>query len=174
MDQVTLHSSWRGIATTVGGGSTLLALGVLGFVAGGVNVIPIVLFVAGAVFVLITLFDYPIRATFSADGVERKAVLRRQRLAWEDVRELSRLRPRRAGPWRPPAMGGLLAHVGRRRYLLVDQLESPLEFDAVVAVVGEETAERLTLDTMSRPPDDTNPTWIYRRSRWAPDSSRGR
>jgi preprotein translocase subunit SecG len=82
MERVTLHSSWRGIATTVGGGSTLLALGALGFVAGGVNVVPIVLVIAGVVFVLITLFDYPIRSTFTADGVERKAVLRRQRFAW--------------------------------------------------------------------------------------------
>lgn len=171
MEGVTLHSSWRGIGASIAGGLTVLGLGLLGFAAAGrVAVFPAVLVAAGTLFVLVTLLDYPVASTFTADGVERRMVLRRQFIAWGRVRQLTRTRPGLVGGLRKLTLGGLVAAVGRRRYLLVDQLESLPEFNAVIDVLGDDTAEALSLDTMTRPPEETNPTWLYRRHKWAPDS----
>ena len=131
----------------------------------------VALLVVGAVLVVGVLADYPVATTFTPDGFRRRMVLRHQTVAWHRVSQLTRVRPGVTRNLRGLSHGGLAAAVGRRRYLLVDQPESPDEFDALYELVGER-AEDLGLSGRIRPDDGTPPTWIYRRSKWAPENAR--
>lgn len=167
---ITLHSSWRGIVAAFAGSSLLLLAGATGVAVTGWRVFPTSLLALGVVFVAGVAADYPIASTFTADGVERRALLRRHRIAWERVDQLSRARPGLLGNVRRMVLGGLVAVIGRRRYLLVDQVESGPEHDRLEAVLGE-WGRQLELDRLTRPSDDVTPTWVYRRPRWAPDEA---
>jgi len=166
---VTIHSSWRGLVFGAIGAAIIAGLGVLAVVrsdgAGG----PLVLLGVGMLLIGVVVFDLPVSSTFDADGVTRRALLRRHRLAWTAVDQLTRARPsmirvRRLKP------GGLVARVGRRRYLLVDQCESVAEYEEVERVLGA-AAELLRFDDLLIPPADAEPTWLYRRKRWAENSA---
>ena len=54
--------------------------------------------------------------------------------------------------------------VGRRRYLLVDQAESRIEYGEVRAVIAAGEAAISSLPPA--PPEHTPPTDLYRRGRW--------
>lgn len=149
------------------GGVAVLAVGVIAVVRGGWGVASAGVTLMGVALVAVALFDYPVATTFDADGVTRRMVLRRHHLAWSSIDQLSRTRPGLMRNLRKLAHGGLVAVRGRRRYLLVDQCESLDEFGAVVrhAVYdGVDLAAGVPV-----PPDATLPTWLHRRSKWAPD-----
>lgn len=146
-------------------------------VAGGVVVgstgwvlLPTLTLVFGTVLVLVVLLDYPVASTFDARGVTRRAALRHHRLAWDDVGQLTRARPSLVVRLRGLEPGGLVAKVGRRRYLLVDQCESTAEHKALERAVGD-AATGLRFGHLMIPPDTVDPTWTYRRRRWADHSS---
>ena len=75
---------------------------------------PLVL-IAGLIATLIVMVDYPIAVTFDADGLTRRTLLRRQRMRWSTIDQLSRSRPGIVAGVRKLAHGGLVAVVGRRR-----------------------------------------------------------
>ncbi len=160
---ITIHSSWKGVVLGGLGAVAVFAFGLAITISSGGAVIPVIMLFFGSVLLLTTLFDYPIASRFDADGVERRAMLRRQQITWDRVDQLTRTRPALAARSLTP--GGLAAKIGRRRYLLVDQCESVSEFDALGEVLAERYVE-LGLDEMLSPPADTDPTWTYRRKQW--------
>ncbi len=166
---VTLHSSWRGIATSALGAAAVLLAGVLVVAANGWRVLPTATLAIGSMLVAVVLFDYPVAATLDRDGVTRRMVLRRQVLQWDRVSSLSRTRPRLVSGLRELTQGGLVAVVGRRRYLLTDRCESVEEYQAVERALGVRAADLMATTPM--PAAETVPTWLHRRSRWAPTSS---
>lgn len=172
---VTLHSSWRGILLGSFGAAVLAAAGTYGVVAAGFRLIPTTLFVIGWVFVMTMVFDYPIASEFTAEGVERKMMLRRHHLDWSSVDQLTRTRPTFIKIDRRLEHGALAAKRGRRRYLLVDRLEGADEFDRVVSIVEDGGgAVHLGLSMLPRPGEKVPPTWLYRRRAWRPDHAEQR
>lgn len=137
------------------GAAVLGALIVAGFavmllVVGGVTVASVIVGVLALLLAGVVAFDLPLSARFTRDGVERRSMLRRQTIPWVRVRRLSRLR---SGIWRTfraEVRGGLVADVGGRSYLLVDRTESPIEFDELRRVLGDE-ADRLGVGESLRP-----------------------
>ena len=172
-ESVTLHSSWRGLLGSAFGATAVLAAGLFGVALGGWRVFPTVLVVVGAVFVAIVLLDYPVATTISHRGIDRRMVVWRQHLGWDRVRLITRVRPGITPRLRGAEHGGLAAVVGRRRILLVDQPESPAEFDQLYRIAGDR-ADDLGLHNRLRTGDGTNPTWLYRRAKWAPDGAERR
>lgn len=164
---VTLHSSWKGLILSAAGATVVFVFGLAGTLTSGGAAIPVVVLVLGAVFLLTVLFDYPVASRFTPDFVERRAMLRRQTIAWERVDQLTRARPALLG-LRNLKPGGLTAKVARRRYLLVDQCEAIAEFDRLGDVLADRYVE-LGVDEMIPPHTETDPTWTYRRRRWQPE-----
>lgn len=175
--ELRLHSSLRGIAAAF---STPVLLGGLGgwvLATRGLHPVPLGLVVLATVLAAVVLADYPLSSRFAADGIERRCPLRRHHLAWDGIDALqraagSRLRRRLvpvagedegAGPRRRlvASPGGLVAVRGRRRYLLVDQPESPEEHDVLLALVA--AAAPGVAVVAPRPPAGVPPTWLYRR-----------
>jgi hypothetical protein len=167
-DGVVLHSSWRGIIGGVLGAMVLCALGGVPLLFGRGGIGAPVVAVVGAVLLAVMLWDYPVASHFGSDGIQRRAFLRHHVLCWGEIDELARTRPgmRAAMNWRSGGLssGGLVAVVGRRRYLLVDQAESRAEYRAVREVMAASEAALLSLPPA--PPEDTPPTDLYRRRRW--------
>lgn len=162
---VTLHSSWRGILWSVLGAGAVFAAGLASVILTGAATASLILFVVGAVLLAVVLFDYPVAAEFDADGVTRRPLLRRHRIEWIRVVQLTRTRPGIAAAARNLKPGGLAVKVGRRRYLLVDQCESILEYDDLVELLSE-SDDQLGLDELIIPPVGVEPTFTYRRRKW--------
>jgi hypothetical protein len=167
--ELTLHSSWRGIIASFAGGVLLLVIGVLNLVYRGVDVVSVGFATIGALVLVGLAFDYPIASSFDGAGVTRRALARRKRIEWGGVRQLSRTRGSGLRAATGTRLGGLVAIVGRRRYLLVDQVESGAEYDDLERLLGE-LAARLEIDLVMRPGDEVAPTWLYRRRRWRMES----
>ena len=139
----------------------------------GANVVTVGLLITSVIFAAVAMFDLPISAEFRPDGVVRRTVLRHQFIEWD---RLNRLRRLRVGVWRTRRDGnggGLIADVKGRNYVLVDTMESAIEYDDLRRVLGE-WADALGLNDQMRPPDGRSPTWLYRKDRWKPDSARSR
>jgi len=109
----------------------------------------------------------PLHTVFVPAGVVRVCALRRHRLAWTTITAIERVPRRlarrdhdRARPRRP---GGLVARIGRRRYLLCNRSEGALEFDALTRMVS--SWDDAVVLRAARPPQDTAPTGLYRRRR---------
>ncbi|MEM9037935.1 MAG: hypothetical protein AAGD18_25325 [Actinomycetota bacterium] len=164
---LVLHSSWTGIVLTVAGAILLCIFTVLLVLGGALWWIIAVAAVLTAISLGVVCFDLPVASEFTSAGVTRRAPLRHQHLAWSDVRRLTRHRSGLARNRSEQAGGGLVAEIGRRRYALVDRMESAIEFDELRRVLGEH-GERLGVDQMARPADGRSPTWMYRRSHWRP------
>lgn len=164
---VTLHSSWKGLILSAAGAIVVFAFGLGVTLASGGATIPVGIVVLGAILLLTVLFDYPVASRFTPEFVERRAILRRQTIAWERVDQITRARPALVG-LRNLRPGGLTAKVGRRRYLLVDQCEAITEFDHLGEVLSDRYAA-LGMDEMIPPHAETDPTWTYRRRRWQPE-----
>lgn len=167
---IVLHSTWRGIATSLLSPVLLVALAVYAMVrAGRLAPVAVVIGCVGAVLLLVALLDYPWRAILSPGGITRWSPLRRHRLGWDDVEALRRApgpilrRWDREGDRRPMAigLGGLCACRGRRRYLLINTVESRQEFDTLRAAV-DEWAPHVGLG-VDPPPANAPPTWLYHR-----------
>jgi len=168
-DSITLHSSWRGIGLAYGGAATLMVLVLVAVVGEASTVVSIGVGLAAVSAMLVVLLDLPIATTFTAEGVLRRAVLRKHRISWDRIRRVSRFRKGLlsfvgGGP------GGLVAEVGLARQLLVDVCESQVEFDEIRRILGTERAIALGFTDETRPPDGTKPTWLHRRDRWRPAS----
>lgn len=164
-EAITLHSSWRGVVGSFAGATLLAVIGLSVLASNGLTVVSGLLTFVGVGVLFGVAFDYPIASTFDGDGVVRRALLRRHRMRWDEVRQLTRARPGVVAGMRGLVPGGLVALVGRRRYLLVDQTESGAEYDQLEELLGD-LAEALSIDTLRRPPDTVNPTWVYRRAHW--------
>lgn len=164
-DSVTLHSSWKGIVLSGLGALLVVVLGLVSTLSTGGAPVPLVVLALGVFFVAAIVFDYPIASRFTADGVERRPLLRRHFISWDGVDQLTRARPALRSMLRGLTPGGLTAKVGRRRYLLVDQCEALAEFEALGDVL-EARYVTLGIDEMVQPPTSVDPTWTYRRKQW--------
>lgn len=153
-------------------GVVLIAAGTFSTLSTGGAVGSLLLLGVGVIILVVVVADFPVSSVFDRDGVSRRPILRRHRLTWDRVDRLTRTRPSIAARARNTAPGGLVAKVGRRRYLLVDQCESIGEYDALVELLTGH-ADRLGLDELVMPPPGVDPTYTYRRRKWqnpsAPD-----
>ncbi len=169
-DSVVLHSTWTGIVMAVLGSIMMAVVTIAVLATEGWSWWSGALVVVTTALSVVVLFDLPIAAEFGADAVTRRNLARRHRLRWDDVQRLERLRVGILRTRRRGVGGGLVARIGHRRYVLVDTVESQLEFDAVRRVLGER-ADVLGLTDDLRPEEGHNPTWLYRRQHWRPDSA---
>lgn len=170
---ITLHSTWVGIVMSYAGAAMFVGFSLLLLLDIGANVITVAMMVVSSVFAVIALLDLPIAAEFRSDGVIRRTALRHQFIEWDRVDRLRRLRVGIMRTKSDSRGGGLVAKMGKRRYMLVDTMESALEFDDLIRVMGE-WADALGLNDATKPPDGRSPTWLYRRDRWKPESARSR
>jgi hypothetical protein len=170
---VVLHSSLTGIGLSIGGVLLLAALALFAVVSAGSTIVMWALVVATVVSAAVILFDMPISSSFDTDGVTRRALLWHQRLPWDDVHRLSRVRKGMFRSSKAAPTGGLIAVRGRRHYTLVDQMEGHAEHAALRIALGE-SGERLGIDRIAQPAIDQPPTWLHRRAKWAPTSSSDR
>lgn len=170
---ITLHTRWRHLLGSAFGAVFLTAGGTYGVATVGFNPMTTILFVFGWISLAVVSFDVPVAATFSAEGVRRRTPLRTQFLRWQPGDALTRGRPslvRREGTVR---QGGLVLWRGKRRYMLVEQVESRDEHAAVIRIVDTEGTPGALVDLSGAvsPPEDAAPTWLYRRRRWRPDDA---
>ncbi len=166
-----LHSSLTGIVSVLLGVGLLAVLSVVGLFSAGFTwvtgpLVLITLIAAGA-----ALFDMPVSSVFDAEGVTRRALVRHQRLHWDDVNRLSRVRKGMFRSSKASPTGGLIAVRGRRNYTLVDRMEGHQEHAALRLSLGA-AGERLGVDRIAQPPLDQTPTWLHRRAKWAPENQR--
>lgn len=167
--EVTIYSSWRGMATAFASPLLLLAVGAIGVSAVGFRGVPRFITIIGLGLLTVSLLDLPLHTRFDAEGIHRRCLLRQHTLPWDRVTVLQRARGnlksyvqlKGTADERMPS-GGLVAVVGRaRRYQLSDRIECRSEFDMLRDVV------RL-LDgdvelTAVRPSAASPPTTLYRR-----------
>jgi hypothetical protein len=160
---VVLHTSWRGRLKAIGAPAILLALAAAGLISGGFGPVSVGSLVVGVVLAVIVIADYPLQVVFGADGIERRCLARRERLPWKEVTAI--IRPAYYSPlrrWRKPSTG-LIAQIGKRRYLLTDRMESEHEHAALLRGLG--TWDRGLPVEATKPPDDSAPTWLHKRRR---------
>ena len=157
-----LHSSWRGIVGGLIGGGVLGGFGLWAVVAVGPAPVPVIVLVLGVFVLAVMVADFPLSAEIGRDGVTRRTMLRAHHLPWTRIRMLSRGRP--AVRVRSLTPGPLVAVVGRRRYLLVDQVESRAEFDDLVDLLRS-IGRLVDAEELLPPPEGAAPTWVYRRGR---------
>lgn len=167
--EVTIHSSWRGIILSFVGACVVVLVGSFAVAVNGARVVPVAILAFGVVLVVGAAYDYPIASTFDGDRVVRRTMLRAQVLPWDRVMVLTRTRPNFVASRRGQVSGGLVAVVGRRRYLLTDHVESLGEHLVLVRLLED---RELGVYELMRPADDVTPTWLYRRKRWRPESAR--
>ncbi len=170
---VTLHSTWTGIVMSYVGAALFVAFAVGLLAVSEVNVVTVGLLVTSVAFAAVALFDLPLAAEFRRDGVVRRTALRHQFIDWDRVTRLRRLRVGLLRTRRDGRGGGLVAAINGRKYVLVDTMESAIEFDELRRVLVE-WADALGLNGQMRPPDGRSPTWLYRKDRWKPESARTR
>lgn len=170
---ITLHSTWTGIVMSYLGAALFVAFSVGLLWVGGPTLVTVGLLVTSSAFAAVALFDLPFAAEFRRDGVVRRTALRHQFIDWDRVSRLRRLRVGLLRTRRDGRGGGLVAAIDGRKYVLVDTMESSVEFDDLQRVMGE-WAEALGLTAHLRPPDGRSPTWLYRKDRWKPESARTR
>ncbi len=139
----------------------------------GANLVTAGLLVTSLIFAGVALFDLPFASEFRSDGVVRRTALRHQFIEWDRLKRLRRLRVGVLRTRRDGRGGGLIADIKGRNYVLVDTMESAIEFDDLRRVLGE-WADALGLSVETRPPDGRSPTWLYRKDRWKPESARSR
>jgi hypothetical protein len=173
---ITIHSSWRGVVGGYFGAGVIALGGSYGVLAAGFRWFPVIIFVIGWGLVAVMALDFPVASTFSAQAVERRMALRRQRFEWRPDDRLSRTAPKIILGERRLEHGGLTLVRGKRRYLLVDRPESGAEYDEIVRIVEAPGAggAQLGASRLPRPADSLPPSWLYRRARWRPDTSTDR
>lgn len=169
-DPVVLYSSRRGVATAVFSPAVLLAISVGTAITRPVTASVVVIGAIGVALAVVVAWDYPLRSEFTEFGIVRVCPLRRQHLPWDRVVAIerapgrARIRPKRdseVGAFRVPS--GLVARVGRRRYLLTDQSEGAFEYDQLAAAI--KTFDDVVMLRATRPPLTALPTTFSRRRR---------
>lgn len=174
--RLTIFSNRRGLLSATFTPLLLLGLALVGVLADGLGPIAVALLVLGGGLLLVTAFDYPRRCVFEEDGIWRISFLRGHLLPWERVNSIERARTlmdrrrrrrrrRRDTPTLPRSAAGLVARVGKRRYLLVNTLESLREFESLTELV--ETSAPHVLVSADPPAVTRAPTDLYRRNRKA-------
>lgn len=168
LGSLVLHSSWRGRLSALLTPTLVLGFGGIGIGGVGVRLWPLLVLGLGAVLLIVVLVDYPFCAVFGRECVERRCLVRTERLAWSRIGLLGR--PAYSGRFGRLGRSttGLVAAVGRRRYLLTDRMESRAEHQALLRLMGEWATE--TPVEASLPPDDWPPTWLYKKRRGPSDS----
>lgn len=178
---VVVHTSWRGRLVQAVASIVLVGVGIIGFSAAGeFRWVPAAFVTIGVIVFVIQLIDFPLVTVFDEQGIERRCLLRRNRLAWDDVETVAR--PGRAtsrgsaafrrltgGDSTPTSSMGLVAEVGekRRRHLLTDRIESQAEFDELARVMHEWAPMTMRA---SRPAEGVSPSFLYKRRRGTPDA----
>ncbi len=179
---VVLHTSWRGRLQQLIAPLILFGVAAAGFArAGEPRPIPVVLSAIGSVLLVIQLLDFPVVSVFGPTGIERRCVLRRVHLPWDDIVAIARpgtivgggsARVRSFVGAEPGTVSnqGLVAEVGdrRRRHLLADHIEGQAEYDAIERGLREWSP--ITPLRASRPGASVAPTFVYKRRRGVPDS----
>jgi hypothetical protein len=115
----------------------LLIVGIGAAVTRRPHPINLVVGTIGLVLLVIVLVDFPVACRFDARGVQRRCPLRRAMLDWDRIDRFTRAAPavrfgRETSPSGSPSKktpvrlrpAGLVASIGRRRYLLVNRCES--------------------------------------------------
>ena len=172
-DSITLHSSLAGIIA-IGVGVVVLDVFAVGLLlSAGLSIASVVIGLVAVISSVVVLVDMPVASTFDGQGVIRRAVLRRHRVPWERVDRLARLRRGVVRTPRASPDAGLVAMVGSRRVMLVDRMEGRQEFELLSEILGSQ-AKTLEFDGLRVPPKEQNPTWLYRRAKWAPDGPKRR
>lgn len=157
----------------------VLGFGIWGVAEVGGRPVPLAFLGVGLALTLVVAYDYPRRSVVGPEGIDRVCLLRVEHLPWPQVVALERDRgswvrrgwrpatPSDRQPERPPS-GGLVARGGgRRRWLLIDRVESRDEFDRIKAIVTRH-ADAVVL--RARPPAPTvAPTHWYHRTRSSTD-----
>jgi len=161
---VRLYSSWRGILGGLFGAVAVAMLGLVG-VAGGGGWLSISVAIFGAVLLAIMLLDFPLSSQFHSAGITRRMVLRHQLLAWDRIDRLERSgRARRRSVKTATSTlgtGGVVARLGRRRYLVCNQVEGAEEFEQIRRLL-DENAPGLAND-LGPPGEHRVPTSLYRQ-----------
>lgn len=161
---VRLYSSWRSILGGFLGAVAMTTLGLVGILGGG-GVLSVMVAVFGAFLLGVMLFDFPLSSQFHDEGVTRQMVVRRQLIAWDRIDRLDRSGRvgRRAAASGAPsaATGGVVARLGRRRYLLCNQLEGAEEFARIRRIL-ERCAPGLA-DDLGPPGEHRVPTSLWRQ-----------
>lgn len=169
---IVLHTSWRGRFTALLAPIVILTWGGYGVSVAGLQWFNAILLAIGVGIAAVVLVDYPLSSKIGPDGVARRCALRTERLSWSEVGAIARpgARQRFMGLGRNDKGGqskhssgsaGLVAEVGRRPYLLVDRIESPVEHEAIENGL-KNWAPGLILRA-GKPVDGTPPTWLYKR-----------
>ncbi|MEQ8436888.1 MAG: hypothetical protein RIB65_05300 [Ilumatobacter fluminis] len=173
---ITLHSTWRLLLGSWLSAGMLATAGTWAVAMGGFRFIPVVVFLVGWGVLAIVLFDMPMASTFDDHGVVRRAPLRKHRLDFRDGDQLTRTRPSVIGIARSLEHGGLALRRGRRKYLLVDRLESLVEYEALLDVMDADgtPGSEVGADVLPMPNEKIPPTWLYRRRHWRPESAERR
>lgn len=170
-----IHSSWRALIGGFVGAGALIALALSAILTGPVTPLAIGALVTGIILLAIMVFDFPLATVFCAVGLQRRMIGRHQWVGWDRLDRLARGRSsvfvtmwgrRRAGDSTLQVRGGLVAVVGRRRYLLADQTESRAEFERIRALCGVHLPG-YELGHLA-PSGEPAPTWLYRRRRHRP------
>ncbi len=174
---VTIYSTRRGLLLSTLTPLLLTLLGLWAVATVGFRIVPVIVLLLGGGLLSIAVLDYPRHTRFGETGIERIAFLRRHCLEWDVVNALERAplgRLRRKGRLTagerassrvPSAGAGLVARIGKRRYLLVNTVESRGEFEDLTSVV-ETFAPHVSI-TAAKPSESTLPTDLYRRKRRA-------
>lgn len=167
--EVTIYSSWRGIAAAFVTPLLLLLVGLTAVRTVGWRVLPTGIVLLASGLLLVALLDVPLQTRFDREGVHRTCLLRRHTLPWESIRLLQRARGNlhsyirlKGSPSEAKPSGGLVAAVGRqRRYQLTDRIESRSEYDMLRDVVRLREGDVEV--TAVRPSAKTPPTTLWRR-----------
>ena len=168
---LVLYPTWVGLLAAGLVPPGLLLLGLLSLGATGLGVVTWTLVVAGTATAILAGRDFPRHIVVGPDGIERRCLLRRHVLPYDEVAAIRRapaprLAAARAARRGDPeagaaALGGLVAagH-GRRHWMLTDQPESREEYDHLAALLVASGATDLQA---ARPGPGRAPTSLYRQ-----------
>ena len=165
-EPIVLHGSLLAIVNAYVSPVALIALAVWVGLTRQLTVATIAIGGLGSLLAFVALFDMPLRTEFSRAGITRVCALRRHHIPWDRVTGLERT-PSRVShrgtpdPQRPRRPGGLVARIGRRRYMLTNRCEGALEYDRLVVALRE--WDDVVIVRARRPPLTTAPTTMYRR-----------
>ena len=159
---ITLHSSWRGIVGGFGGAAVVTVIAGVAIASVGWRPVPTVIGTIGAALLAVVVFDFPIATTFDEDGVERRPVGRRHRVPYDHIRQLDAHPTRRR--WASSASVAWWRRWGGAGTCSSTSPRAVVEFAALYDLLERFAPELADLDLT--PPEEANPTWLYRRRRW--------
>lgn len=173
-EHLILYPTWLGLLASGLVPVVLVILGLLALSGGSGGAVAGGMVAFGLITGGLAGRDFPRSVVIGPDGIERRCLLRRHHLPYDEVAAVrrapgSRLAAARAARERAGTnsgaatriTGGLIASgPGRRRWMLTDQPESRAEYDRLAQLLG---AHGSTLLEADRPPPGATPTSLYRR-----------